>query len=310
MISLNVDLRTLTWEQFVSQTNAYAIALDGYVRGGPKYDNARANFNHHEDVDRLATRSTCAQVLMAIRQGLFDSFRLGNDEPHANIYVNDCDEDVCTAWTLLKHHYLAAGTMNPILNRLVAMEDALDCTAGAYPFPRDLPALRELAWIYQPYRRFRLSGEINKRDPEAFRGIICDVEHRILKHIAGNGEEIALDTRYERIDVGNPSSLFPIAPRDWVMVREVGAQARTGMFADGIRVFVSVRELEGERYAYVIGKMSPFIRKNLTGLAMKLNETDGDVEDSWGGGDTVIGSPRKNGSRFKPYELAEIVDRF
>ncbi len=98
MIDLHVDLQTLTMSQFVEQTQPFSVALDGYVRGGPQYDlkGPRVSFNHHEDVDRLATRSTCAQVLMSLRQGLFGRFRDAQG-PQAHVWVNDCDEDVCTS---------------------------------------------------------------------------------------------------------------------------------------------------------------------------------------------------------------------
>lgn len=249
MIKLNIDLRTRQWTEFQQESKPFSIALDGYVHGGPKFDldGPRVNFNHHEDVDRLATRATCAQVLMAIRQGLFSTFR-NKDGPIAHVMANDCDEDVCTSWTLLRHHYLVQGALNPAINRLVAMEDALDATAGAYPFPKDLPALRELAWIFEPYRMFRLSGQIYKRNPDEFKSIIQDVELRIMLHITGRGQEVPLDTRYEIL--GGDSKC--------TVVREIGAQSRTGMFSDGIRVFVSVKERPDGRYAYVIGKMSPF----------------------------------------------------
>jgi hypothetical protein len=298
MIQLTVDLRTLTWEQFCTQAPSYSIALDGYVRGGPRFDatSPKANFNHHEDVDRLATRSTCAQALMAIRQGLYGCFRT-SDGPMANVFVNDCDEDVCTAWALLNNHCLAEGAVNPLVNRLVAMEDALDCTAGAYPFPKDLPALRELAWVFQPYRQFRLSGQLDRRDPSAYREIIADVEHRILQHVTGKGKELPLDTKYKRVGGG----------QHWTAVNEMGAQARTGMFSDGIRIFVSVRERPDGRAAYVIGKMAPFIPLDLTKLTDTLNAMEGS-EDKWGGGDTIIGSPRQSGSLITLEELAGVMN--
>jgi hypothetical protein len=299
MIQLNVDLKTLTWGEFRRQAPQYSIALDGYVRGGPRFEakTRRANFNHHEDVDRLATRSTCAQVLMAIRQGLFKCFR-NDGGPIADVYVNDCDEDVCTAWTLLKHHHLAENAINPLVNRLVAMEDALDCTAGAYPFPKDLPVLRELAWVFEPYRNFRLSGQLDKKDPTAYRGIIVDVEHRILRHLTGNGDELPLDTRYERIG-GGPG---------WAMVKEIGAQARTGMFSDGIQTFVSVRERTDGHYVYVIGKMAPFLPLDLGMLCARLNKIESTVYDLWGGGDTIIGSPRNRGSNIPMNEMTEVMN--
>lgn len=82
----------LFWNRFIEEAPRYAIALDGYVWGGPKFSEAgpTLNFNHHEEVDRLATRSTCAQTLMAIRQGLFDLFRT-EDGPEATVFANDCD---------------------------------------------------------------------------------------------------------------------------------------------------------------------------------------------------------------------------
>ena len=165
-----------SWQEFLSSCMRFSAALDGYVNVGPRFDATKmvVNFNHHEEVDRLATRATCAQSLMAIRQGMFSSFR-DLSGPQLTVYVNDCDEDVCTSWFLLKHHYMVDRTMNPLLNRLVSMEDALDATAGAYPFPADLPALRELAWIFEPYRQFRLNGGLDKRESSAFHSIIVDV---------------------------------------------------------------------------------------------------------------------------------------
>lgn len=301
MIDLIVDLKTVDWESFCASSPAFSMALDGYVRGGPRFDpvGPRITLNHHEEVDRLATRSTCAQVLMSIRQGLFSRFRRDDGIGIANVYVNDCDEDVCTSWFLLRFNYMAEGAMNPIINRLVAMEDALDCTAGAYPFPKDLPALREMAWVYEPYRQFRSGGQLDKRDPSSYKSVICDVEHRILQHVIGRGKEVPLDTRYERIGGGS----------GWTMVKELGAQARTGMFSDGIRTFVSVRERPDGRYVYTIGKMSPFNSLDLVALTEKLDEIDNDDEgDYWGGGNTIMGSPRKRGSKITPEEMTKIIN--
>jgi hypothetical protein len=186
-------------------------------------------------------------------------------------------------------------------SRLVALEDALDATAGAYPLPVDSPALRELAWIFEPYRQFRMSGQLDRRDaqsPRRFRSIIDDVTHRIEQHVVGRGGELAIDARYERIG-GGPG---------WTMVREIGAQARTVMFADGIRAYVSVRERADGRWSYTVGRMSPFVRFKLEAIyklcnAMEASEgvSGGDV---WSGSDTVGGSPRIHGSRISPDELA------
>lgn len=285
----------MTGAEFRKMHPPFAVALDGYVGEGPwvDLDGPYANFNHHEGVYRPATRATCGQVLVEIRQGLFDTFRDENG-PRLDAYVNDCDEDVCTAWFLLKHHHMVLHAMNPTLNRLVAMEDMLDTTAGAYPYPKDLPALRELAWVFDPYRRFRLAGGVDRKNADEFRGIITDVEHRITLYIAGRGERISLDLRYERIGGG----------AGWTMVREVGAHARTAMFADGIRLFAAVRDRADGAKTVTIGKMSGYVRCDLGQVADACNAHEAaargiasdTLRDRWGGGTTVIGSPRVSGT--------------
>jgi hypothetical protein len=288
-----------TWEDFCASKAPYSIALDGYVATGPRFDQSGPwlNLNHHEEVDRLATRATCAQVLMALRQGLSDCFR---DEQgfHAEVYANDCDEDVCLSWFLLAHGYLAEHVINPALNRLVAMEDALDATAGAYPYPPDLPTLRELAWVFEPYYRFRATGGLDRREADAFAGVVTDVEHRIMQHVTGRGGSVALDTRYRRAG-GGPG---------WVLMEPVGAQARTGLFADGVRAYLSFRQRPDGNWTYTLGRMSLFIPFDVPAILAALNEAEGCEEDHWGGGNTVAGSPRVGGSRLPPQEVERIVN--
>lgn len=291
----------ISWEKFCDKYSNYSVALDGFVNVGPRFDEKKimVNFNHHEEVDRLATRATCAQVLMAIRQGMFSKFR---DEygVKANVYVNDCDEDVCTSWFLLNNSHMVEETMNPMINRLVSMEDALDSTAGAYPFPADLPALKELAWVFEPYRQFRMNGGLEKRNAASFHSIITDVEHRILQHVTGRGKAVLVfDTRYELIGGGN----------GWAMVKEVGPYARTAMFSDGIKAYVSVKERQDGNWTYTIGKLSPFIPLDLLKLTEKLNQVDEIVTETnrWGGGNNIMGSPRTTGSLLNPENLSKVI---
>lgn len=301
-MSINLIVKSntspLSWEEFRAETDPYSIALDGYVAEGPAFDPSGPwrNFNHHEGVDRLATRATCGQVLMDLRQGLFDLFR-DDDGPRADVYVNDCDEDVCLSWFLLKHHTLATQSINPLLNRLVHMEDALDTTAGAYPFPKDAVVLREMAWVFEPYRQFRLSGGLGRREANQFTSVITDVEHRILSHITGRGEELPLDLRYDVVGGG----------KGWSLVEEHGSMARTGMFADGIRAFVSVRDHGDGRYTYTVGRMSHFIDFPIVDLLAALDKAEGG-EDHWGGGNTIGGSPRVTGSRLTPEQVTAIIE--
>ncbi|MBX7168775.1 MAG: hypothetical protein K1X74_20740 [Pirellulales bacterium] len=299
VLHMRPQLEPMYWNQFCAATEPFAIALDGYVAAGPRFqaEGPRLNLNHHTEVDRLATRSTCAQVLLAIRQGLFTRFRDENG-PRADIYCNDCDEDVCTSWFLLKHSYLAGHTMNPVLNRLVVMEDLLDATAGAYPFPVDLPILQELAWVYEPYRRTRLDGQLDLRDPEVCTRVVYDVEDRIMRYVTGRGKSIPLDTHYERTGGGH----------GWAMIREIGDQARTGVFADGIQAYVAARKRRDGRWSYTIGRMSPFIPFDVPAILEALNVAEGATTNRWNGDNTTGTSPRVSGSRLSPDDVTRVIE--
>lgn len=293
----------MEWEVFRQRTGPFSVALDGYVADGPRQDfgpdGPKQNFNHHERVYRPATRATCAQVLVEVRDGFFERFR-DADGPRADVYMNDCDEDVGTSVTILKHPHLAEATMNPLLNRLVSVEDMLDTFVGAYPFPKDLPVLRELAWVFEPYRRFRLSGGLERKRASEYLGIVVDVEQRILAHLTDHGGSIALDFRYEVLRRGD----------GWVMVRELGAQARTAMLADGTRAFVSVRERPDGARTLVIGKFKSHTPGDLNAVIAACNAAEGGpVEDRWGGGTNIMGSPRVAGTRLDDQTIAEIMDQ-
>lgn len=286
----------LSWDKFIHTKEPYAIALDGYVHGAPQFvrsaDGPWANFNHHEDVDRLSTRATCGQVLIAIRQGLFQTFR-DSTGIKANVYVNDCDEDVCTAWFLLKHPEMAENSTNPLLNRLVDIEDKLDCTAGAYPIHKDTLLLQEMAWIYDPYRKFRMNGGLDRRDPAEFKQVIENVCLRIMAHLVGRGSSIPLDFRYDVIDHG----------KNWTMVREIGSSARTAMVSNGIGAFISVRDSVDGKWIYSIGRVSQFIDFDVPTILRALNEEEkGKV---FGGGNTIGGC--REGSTLNPETVVRVV---
>ena len=299
-VILHVEPKTppLSWQEFISKAPPNSVALDGYVFGPPEFDpkGPFANFHHHELVNRLATRATCGQVLMAIRQGFFSTFIETREHP-LHLYVNDCDEDVCTSVFLLRHGFLAKNVHHPILNKLVFMEDAQDTCAGAYPHSPD----EKMAWVFEPYRTFRLSGGADRKNADAFRSIITDVESRIMQYVVGNAGTVEIDTSYEILDQG----------KGWVMVKEIGSHARTGIFADGHQAFVSVRERPDGRWTYTIGKMA-FAKLDLNLLYQAFNDMEdlvGDV-DKWGGAGTIGGSPRVNGSRLTPDEIVRVLSNY
>ena len=156
-----------------------------------------------------------------------------------------------------------------------------------------------LAWIFEPYHAFRNSGAIDRKQASEYVRVVTDVELRILSHVAGKGQSIPLDTRYERIG-GGPG---------WAMIREHGAQGRTGAFGDGIRAYVAVRERGDGKWTYTIGRMSPFVPFDVPALLAALDRAEGSTgPDRWGGGNTIGGSPRVGGSKLTPAEVTKIVD--
>ncbi len=77
VLCIEPDQDPLSWETFCKKTPPFSVAIDGYVSREPLFQEQgpRANFNHHEGVERLATRATCGQILISIRQGLFHCFQ-------------------------------------------------------------------------------------------------------------------------------------------------------------------------------------------------------------------------------------------
>ncbi len=287
------------WEEFLQNTEPYAIALDGYVCDSTRFDSDKhiANFNHHENCDRLATNATCGQILMAARMGLFDSFR-----KDTQVFVNDCDEDVCLSLFLLKHNWWSEQTLNPSLNKLVNVCDSLDRTGGFYPMPKNLPLLKEIAWIFEPYRRSRQSGSLYKKDTSEYLGIVEDVENRILRHLTGSGKQLELDCSYNVVGQG----------KGWSLVEESGSQARMGLACDGIKAFVSVKQRPDGSWQYTIAKSSPFISFPVSDIFKLLNKIENlqDSKDQWGGGDTIGGSPRVKGSTLNPEQITKAINEF
>ncbi len=304
-IELFVEPRKVySWDEFIGVKPPFSIALDGLVSGPTKRDikGPYANFDHHSEVDRLATRSTSEQVHMEINMGLFEAFRK-EGKPQANIYVNDPDEDTCLAFWLLNNHEQVIGHATPSINRLVYCEDRLDCTAGAYPFG-DTEMRREMAWMFEPYNRARFENQLHSLDSSGMKNIIESVNARITTHTLGRGEAIPLEGNYQRIGEG----------KDWVMVRETGPASRLAMYNDGIRAYAALVSEKGDgSFVYVLGRKSVWIPFDIPRLYECLNEAEGELAtkgNRWSGSDTIGGSPRQTGSKIKPENLQRIINNF
>lgn len=299
MINLHIEPRVVkSWSEFKKTSPAFSIALDGYVRGRPRFDHKGpyANFNHHEEVDRLGTRATCAQVHVAIKQGLLETFS-EKGEPRAEVFVNDPDQDTTVAVWLLQNAERVRGLKSePLINRLVGVEDLLDVTAGAYPMDPESSIVRELAWIFEPYTAIRINGRLPHMDAAEMSNVIESVCQRITKYTLGQGEKLELDVRAEILG-GGPG---------WKLVNEIGPHARSALFASGTKAFVAARDNGNGTYTYSVGKMSPYVNFPIQDIYRHLNaveDLDENSSNCWGGGDTIGGSPRKTGSSLSPDEL-------
>lgn len=292
------EVSPMSWDVFRRTHPMGSIALDGYVTGPPQFDRNGPYYsaNHHEGVVRLATLSTAQQVMTDVRMGLDKPFSRSG-ELEAEVYVNDCDEDVGAAWFLL-NHIRTAKTPPPALNRFLNVAGTLDVTAGAFPYNPDMRLLRELGWVFAPYTSFRRSGEMAKKDNAQYKSVILEVEDRIGRHVEGRGESVELDMRFEVVGGGS----------DWKMVREIGADARMGVFMSGIDAFVSVQEIDEERWRYSIGRRSQFIDFPIPDILAALNREECCEDDCWGGAETIGGSPRVSGSALAPAQIEVIIN--
>ena len=294
-----------SWEQFRRENPPYSIALDGYVHEAPCFDPAGPwiNFDHHDGVDRLSTRSTTGQVFLSIKAGLFKTFQK-EGIAEANVFVDDPDQDVCPAYWLLKNHEQIAGTKDgPLIIKLVQITDLVDATGGMYPLKMDSKLARERAWLFEPYTLARLTGRLHQMDEPEMRKVIEMVCSRIDQYYAGKGKRIKTDTRYKIIGGGE----------NWKMVIEKGIDARPRMITDGIDAFVSVRENTDGTYTYTLARQSEFVLFPVNKLYEFLNSQeciDVHAKFKWGGSNIIGGSPRRVGSKLKPTELEQLINQF
>jgi hypothetical protein len=296
--------KVISWKEFKRKAPKRSIALDGYVDHPTVFDAELIlhNFDHHKGVNRLATRATCEQIRKAIVLGLFDSYRNENGEIELTIYVNDCDEDVCLSYFLLNNPEWSIQISNPLLNKILFFEDALDATGGTYPFSKDTSFLRVIEWIMMPYKKARMSGLLSKNNSQDYIDIIKAVEQNILLYLVGKGDKVeSFNTSYEMIGGG----------KGWSMVNELGEQARKGIVSDGIKNFVTVRQREDGNWTYSIGKTSPYVLGfKLEQWYKRLNEIENTQHGAWGGSDTIGGSPRGSGSSISPKKLEDLINKW
>jgi hypothetical protein len=294
--------KTYTWKQFIQDKPPFSIALDGFVNAKTKrfVEGPYANFDHHYKSDRLATRSTSEQVMIEVHMGLFEVFQK-NKEHYAKIYVNDCDEDTCLAYWLLRYFPKISTRYLFRVNRLVYCEDRLDSTAGSYPFLQ-AEFRKQMAWIFEPYYIARFSGKLSHLDAKEMEKIIESVCQRITAHVLGDQSQLSLKGTYKRLGGG----------KNWAMVKESGPYSRAALFSNHVNAFVSLLSIRPDgSFVYTIGRTSVWIPFDILKLYKELNKQEKVMiskNNRWGGSDTIGGSPRETGSSLSPKEVERIIN--
>ena len=205
-IEFHVEPRkVITWEEFIKTKPPFSIALDGYVYGPPNINlsGSLLNLNHHEGVDRLATKSTSGQMFAYIKAGLFKKFKDSNG-PRAILWLNDPDQDsALSSWLAIHHERLEGQRSEPLINRLIFAEDNLDATAGAYPFSLESELMKQVSWIFDPYTSIR--ENIPKMNGKEMENVIESIHERVNCYTLGNlPSNLPLpDDRYEKIYSGS-----------------------------------------------------------------------------------------------------------
>lgn len=296
--------QSMTWEEFCARTPPCSIALDGMVRGGPRWDeeSLHVNFDHHEGVVREATMSTAMQVYFAIKGKLMDRFN-----GHANVYVNDPDQDTALArWLLQRYKQFTGVQSHPAVSRLLALNDRWDITGGAFPMSLDAQVVRQHNWAFSPYTDLRKSGELAGAGEAIIRNTLDAISQNLDRLWIGQAEERALDTRFE-ILYTSPDFGFRI-------VNEIGGnEARYHLFSQGMLdhgyVSLVARRADG-RYVYTIGRPFPYVDFPVPELYASLNHAEGlTAADGWNGSNLIGGSSRLNGSRHTWQDVRDVLER-
>lgn len=296
-------------EEFEASARPRSVALDDRVACQTYWNPSvqKGCFNHHVNVDRLATQSTERQVFDAL---LHDHFaeRLLNIEGRYEVtaLAKEPDLDVAFATTFLKRHDWFARYGTAAIAPLVDREDHIDRRCGFFACKPNDPLIRKLAWVGEPYEEWRKAG--GRGTAREMADLIEAVGFRLEQVWTGavNGVGRALDTRYQRIGGGD----------GWLLIQEDGFYARIGLAnADlrGLEGAVSVRRFGPERWSYAVMKTHNYSSFPVAALFKVLNAAELIPDNApyrWGGSNFGGGSPYNIGSTLEPSALQRVINGF
>lgn len=288
--------KQLFWEEF-NLAYKNSVALDGFVVGGPQWDEntLNANFDHHSGVVREATMSTAMQVYFAIKGGFMSRMK------EVNVFINDVDQDTCMAIWLLQNYRLFEGNSSlPQINRILSLNDRMDITGGSFPINLSDKVYHQHCWVFQPYTDLRKSGAIARQDTDVFSNCLEAVLGRLTKLLLGEAGE------YEPIVEAN------VLYKNHLIVvldeTKGGIESRHMNFGNGVidKAYLSIiAKRDDGNLVYTLGRRSRYIDFPLLEQYKKINLAEGtsDSHNCWGGSDIVGGSPRMTGSKLTWQEI-------
>ncbi len=270
--------------------------MDGIVRGTTTYNlygpNApQANIDHHLGVDRLETPCASAQIYSIISERRIDE--LFNED--ITVFFNHVDPDSVLCYWLLANYrpgrFSEEGRAR--LDQLVQIEDMVDRHGGFYPLDIEEADMRKIAYVFEP--------------------ILLDItdEHQAIDEVCERLTQY-VETRFQDMELPQPDTRFDVLyeGESWIMIQEYGSYARmeAAMLYEDKRILVAVRPNDMEEYDYTIVTNDPELE--ITGLGLYLNDIDQCFRDTWGGGTTIIGSPRMAHSSIDPNLMVWIMNTY
>lgn len=304
-IIVKPDLEIDTFEEFCELYGPNAIAADGFVKVGPSRDLRRRcfNWNHHNGVSRADTYATCAQALTAVRYRIMDLFpRDSKGQVEVSVLFGDADQDTATTAAIIKNWERFVSPNDPLANSLVEVENRLDASLGAYPYGVDMPILRKVAWIYEPYDIFLKSGGKNRKNPHEYLAVMEHVEARIMAYLVGKGEELPVNASFH---IERQVGINGCRVAEVVQTGPLGKMAAA---AQGVGVGIQFRPRADGRTDVTGWLASPYVPCDSIWLNQHFNEIETYAEGgTWGGGDLIFASPRDKGTSVPKEHIFEVV---
>ncbi len=280
------------------------IALDGAVQG-PQLDpeHRRYSFDHHGQCLRLVTTATCQQVLDALLVGL--------DPTGMRVLVNDLDGDTILAIWLLRHHRRWRNrTSLAKVRPLVWAVGGADAHGPAYP-------------SQDPAKLDHFHSAILAHCRQA-EGADLDAYEQLDRTLSALEEWWRQHLKTPAVTVASPPLPSIQKFSGWILAEYPaavagvrGRPASEALYKLGHDRIVTAVPIEGGRYRYLLAKRSDLVDRfplqslysELTAAEQAKRTDSQDDSSHWGGGSSVGGGPRPEGSVLQPDEVAEILER-